>query len=94
VMGVVYDPIRDELFAASRGSGAWLNGKKLHVSAVNDLSQSLLATGFPYDIRVSHDNNINFFSAMVKRRRRSGARVLRPSIWPTWRPDEWMVSGN
>jgi len=79
VMGVVYDPIRDELFAASRGSGAWLNGKKLHVSSVNDLSQSLLATGFPYDIRVSPDNNINFFSAMVKKAqaiRRPGAAAL------------------
>jgi myo-inositol-1(or 4)-monophosphatase len=79
VMGVVYDPIRDELFTAVRGGGAWLNGKKLHVSSVNDLSRSLLATGFPYDIRVSPDNNINYFSAMVKKAqaiRRPGAAAL------------------
>jgi myo-inositol-1(or 4)-monophosphatase len=79
VLGVVYDPIRDELFAAERESGAYLNGKNLQVSNVNDLSHSLLATGFPYDIRVSPDNNLNFFSAMAKKAqaiRRPGAAAL------------------
>jgi myo-inositol-1(or 4)-monophosphatase len=79
VLGVIYDPIRDDLFTASRGAGAYLNGKKLQVSSVNDLSQSLLATGFPYDIRVSKDNNINFFTAMAVKAqaiRRAGAAAL------------------
>lgn len=79
VLGVVYDPLRDELFTASRGGGAYLNGKKMQVSTVNDLSRSLLATGFPYDIRVSPDNNLNFFSAMAKTAqavRRPGAAAL------------------
>ncbi len=53
VLGVIYDPTRDDLFFAERAGGAYLNGKKLHVSSVSDLSRSLLATGFPYDIRVS-----------------------------------------
>ncbi|PKN17910.1 MAG: inositol monophosphatase [Deltaproteobacteria bacterium HGW-Deltaproteobacteria-6] len=79
VLGVIYDPVRDELFAASRACGAYLNGKKLRVSIVNDLSRSLLATGFPYDIRVSPDNNLNFFSAMAVKAqaiRRPGAAAL------------------
>lgn len=79
VLGVVYDPIRDDMFSAGRGSGAYLNGKKLNVSSVNDLSHSLLATGFPYDIRVSPNNNLNYFNAMVKKAqaiRRPGAAAL------------------
>jgi myo-inositol-1(or 4)-monophosphatase len=48
-VGVVYSPCMDELFVAEAGRGATLNGKPIQVSAVRDLSQSLLATGFPYD---------------------------------------------
>ena len=79
VMGVIYDPIRDELFTAGKQSGTYCNGRKLLVSSVNDLSRSLLATGFPYDIRVSKDNNLNFFSAMAVKAqaiRRAGAAAL------------------
>jgi myo-inositol-1(or 4)-monophosphatase len=79
VLGVVYDPVRDELFSACRGEGAFLNGKKLSVSSVKDLSASLLATGFPYDIRVSPDNNLNYFNALIVRAqaiRRPGAAAL------------------
>jgi myo-inositol-1(or 4)-monophosphatase len=50
--GVVYEPLRDELFEASRGGGAWLNrSKRLKVSGVDRLNEALVATGFPYDIR-------------------------------------------
>jgi myo-inositol-1(or 4)-monophosphatase len=49
--GVVYDPMREELFEAKRGGGAWLNGRPLKVSRVDRLGAALLATGFPYDIR-------------------------------------------
>ncbi len=49
--GVVYDPLREELFEARRGGGAWLNGRPLKVSRVDRLGAALLATGFPYDIR-------------------------------------------
>jgi myo-inositol-1(or 4)-monophosphatase len=49
--GVVYDPLREELFEAARGGGAFLNGQALRVSAVDRLEAALLATGFPYDIR-------------------------------------------
>jgi len=50
--GVVYEPLRDELFEAMRGGGAWLNrSKRLKVSGVDRLNEALVATGFPYDIR-------------------------------------------
>jgi myo-inositol-1(or 4)-monophosphatase len=49
--GVVYDPLREELFEARRGGGARLNGRPLGVSRVDRLGAALLATGFPYDIR-------------------------------------------
>lgn len=47
---VVFDPSRDELFTAARGAGAWLGPDRLHVSAVNDLGASLVATGFAYRV--------------------------------------------
>ena len=50
ILGVVYDPMRDELFVAERGGGATLNGAPIAVSGQNDLLRSLLATGFPYDL--------------------------------------------
>jgi myo-inositol-1(or 4)-monophosphatase len=49
--GVIYDPLRDELFEASRGGGASLNGTPIRVSATARLDRALIATGFPYDIR-------------------------------------------
>jgi myo-inositol-1(or 4)-monophosphatase len=50
VVGVVFDPIRDELFLARQGGGATLNGATLRVSSSDDLLRSLLATGFSYDL--------------------------------------------
>ncbi len=49
--GVIYDPMRDELFEARRGGGAWLNGQSIGVSETARLDRALVATGFPYDIR-------------------------------------------
>jgi myo-inositol-1(or 4)-monophosphatase len=49
--GVIYDPLRDELFEARRGGGASLNGRPIRVSATAQLTRALIATGFPYDIR-------------------------------------------
>lgn len=48
VAGVVYNPISDELFTAEKGQGAWLNDRRLRVSARRELSQSLIATGIPH----------------------------------------------
>ena len=61
-MGVVYDPIMDECYTAQRGKGAFLNGVPLQVSSANQLIQSLLVTGFPYDIRENPENNLDHYS--------------------------------
>lgn len=78
-LGVVYHPMLEELFVAERGGGALLNGYPIHVSPIDDLSRSLLATGFPYDIRESEQNNIRHFNAMALRAqaiRRAGSAAL------------------
>jgi myo-inositol-1(or 4)-monophosphatase len=49
--GVIYDPLRDELFEARRGAGASLNGRPIRVTGTDRLERALIATGFPYDIR-------------------------------------------
>lgn len=56
--GAVYDPIRDEMFLAEKGHGAWLNGRSLKVKQVPDLGHSLLVTGFPYNVRTTPNNNL------------------------------------
>lgn len=79
ILGVVYDPMREEMFVAGRGEGAFLNHKKISVSSIKDISRSLLATGFPYDIRESKDNNLDYFNLMainVQAIRRAGAAAL------------------
>jgi myo-inositol-1(or 4)-monophosphatase len=79
VLGVVYDPNADELFVAERGHGAWLGEMRLAVSHTPDVDTSLLATGFPYNIRETRDNNLAEFSAFSLRSqgvRRMGSAVL------------------
>ncbi|MEX1031372.1 MAG: inositol monophosphatase family protein [Paenibacillaceae bacterium] len=49
IVGVVYDPIHDEVFVAEKGKGAYLKGKRIHVSCEERLADSLIATGFPAD---------------------------------------------
>jgi myo-inositol-1(or 4)-monophosphatase len=78
-LGVVYDPGRDELFVAERGAGAWLNDRRLAVSATPTLDTSLLVTGFPYDIRTNPDNNLREYAAFAVRSRavrRCGSALL------------------
>lgn len=67
VLGVIYDPMREEMFTALKGEGAFLNERKIGVSSVDDLDKSLVATGFPYDLRASDVNNINHFNNFVTR---------------------------
>lgn len=55
VLGVTYDPTRNELFAAEKGQGATLNGKPIRVSATEELGNSLICTGFPYDFKRKDD---------------------------------------
>jgi myo-inositol-1(or 4)-monophosphatase len=79
VLGVVYDPTRREMFSAIKDCGAFLNNKIIRVSKIKKLNQSLLITGFPYDIRQSKDNNLNHFNNFAVRAqavRRLGSAAL------------------
>jgi len=78
VAGVIYDPLRDELFMTEAGKGAWLNGRRIHVSKVKRLAEGLLATGFPSHKR--HANpNIHLYHEITLRShgvRRAGSAAL------------------
>lgn len=79
LLGVIYDPSRDELFMADRGRGAWLNGRPIRVSQTSSLDQSLLVTGFPYDIRTHPETNLDnyaLFSLRSRGVRRFGSAAL------------------
>jgi myo-inositol-1(or 4)-monophosphatase len=79
VCGVIYDPMRDELFSAISGKGSRMNGYRIHISSNGDLDKSLLATGFPYDVRESEVNNIDHFAnfaTRVQAIRRCGSAAL------------------
>ena len=78
-VGVVYDPLMDELYHAVRGAGAFRNGRPIRVSAEPELGRSLLATGFAYDRRESSIDNLDHFGAFLKRARalrRDGSAAL------------------
>ncbi len=95
-LGVVYDPLREELFSAERGKGARLNGQAIHASAANELQKSLLVTGFPYDAWDSeHDNFANFvrFGKLTQGVRRFGSAALDASYVGAGRFDAfWELS--
>ena len=79
ILGVVYDPSRDELFVAERGRGATLGDAPIRVSASASLGESLLTTGFPYNIRDTRDTNLPEYAAFSVRARavrRLGSAVL------------------
>jgi len=78
-LGAVYDPLRDEMYTAERGKGAYLNGKRLSVSSTSELKRSLLVTGFPYDTwNTELDNFANFikFGKLTQGVRRLGSAAL------------------
>lgn len=78
IAGVVYDPTRREMFAAEKGSGAELNGRPIHVSKIRDLSECIVATGFPSQKR--HRNpNIHFYHQITMKThgiRRAGSAAM------------------
>jgi myo-inositol-1(or 4)-monophosphatase len=78
IAGVVYDPLREELYTAERGAGAYLNNKRIHVSKTPKISESLLATGFP-PFASDHDLNIEYylrFTQLSHGIRRAGSAAL------------------
>lgn len=78
-LAAVYDPMRDEMFTAERGKGAFLNGSPIHASATNELQKSLLVTGFPYDTWNTELDNFKYFERLGKKTqgvRRLGSAAL------------------
>lgn len=78
IAGVVFDPMREELFVAEKGQGAWLNGRRMRVSATKHLAEALLATGFPSRKRHASPN-IHFYQEFTLRShgvRRAGSAAL------------------
>jgi len=79
ILGVTLDPLRDELFVAEAGQGAWCNGQALRVSEAPALSEALVSTGFPYNFASEPANNAREFVRVHERVqgvRRAGAAAL------------------
>lgn len=77
-LGVIYDPVGEELFTAERGEGAALNGRRIHVSATRNLAGALLCTGFPYDVRERGEFARHFANFIMNAQavRRDGSAAL------------------
>jgi myo-inositol-1(or 4)-monophosphatase len=79
LVGAVYDPTRDELFMATAGRGAFLNGRSIAVSDTGQLEAALTVTGFAYDIRETSNNNLDHFARFALKAqgvRRTGSAAL------------------
>lgn len=79
ILGIIYEPNRDEMFSAALGKGAFLNGAPIHVSNQADLSKSLLATGFPYYDFSYQDRYIDLLKNLMRKShglRRMGAAAI------------------
>jgi myo-inositol-1(or 4)-monophosphatase len=79
VAGAVFDPVKEELFTAEKGGGSYVNGARLRVSSSTELLQSLLVTGFPYDVQTDLAGKLRLFSRFMgaaQAVRRDGAAAL------------------
>jgi myo-inositol-1(or 4)-monophosphatase len=105
IAGVVYDPMREELFSAGRGLGATLNGRRLQVSAAEDLTLALIATGFGYrtEVRRQQAQVLASILPQVRDIRRCGSAALdvcwvaaaRVDAYYEWgvNPWDWSAAG-
>ena len=78
-LGVIYNPVLEELFHTERGKGAFLNGNRISVSREDDLDRSFLCTGFPYDVREYADFYLLYFRQLMVKSfaiRRPGSAAL------------------
>jgi myo-inositol-1(or 4)-monophosphatase len=78
-VGVVYDAMKEELFTAIRGGGAFLNSRSIRVSTEAEIHRALLATGFGYDVHHAKVDNLEYFGRFIKRAqavRRAGSAAL------------------
>ncbi len=96
VVGVVYDPPRQEMFAAAQGHGAWLNERRLQTSPVAALGQALLSTGFPPDIRGAERalEWWHYFSFHAQSLRRTGSTALNMAYVAAGRFDGFWAFDN
>lgn len=94
VVGVVYDPMRDEMFVAVEGSGATLNGESIHVSLQTVMIQALGATGFSYDIAARQEATAlwNVFNNSLQGLRRDGSAALNMAWVAAGRLDTYFES--
>lgn len=78
ILGVIYDPTRDEMFTAERGAGAAMNGRRIKVSATAELQHALVCTGFPYDVRTRPNFAHHFVNFILNSQgvRRDGSAAI------------------
>lgn len=96
VVGVVYEPSRQEMFAAAQGLGAWLNERRLQTSSATRLEESLLATGFPPDLR-GQERTLDwwrYFSFRARSLRRTGSTALNMAYVAAGRFDGYWAFDN
>ncbi|MBI3330797.1 MAG: inositol monophosphatase [Candidatus Omnitrophica bacterium] len=79
LVGVIYDPVRRELFTATRGGGAFLNGRRIRVSATRALSRSLLSTGFSSKFLTRSEPYLGWFRTL--QRHSHGVRRIGSTVW-------------
>jgi myo-inositol-1(or 4)-monophosphatase len=96
VAGAVYDPSRQELFAAAKGRGAWLGERRLATSTAAGLEEALLATGFPPDLR-GQERTLDwwrYFSLRARSLRRTGSTALNLAYVAAGRFDGYWAFDN
>jgi myo-inositol-1(or 4)-monophosphatase len=96
VVGVVFDPARQEMFTAARGLGAWLGNRRLHTTRTGRLEEALLATGFPPDLR-GQERMLEWwrhFSLRAQSVRRTGSTALNLAYLAAGRFDGYWAFDN
>ncbi|MBC7541762.1 MAG: inositol monophosphatase [Candidatus Sericytochromatia bacterium] len=96
VVGVVYQPLLNELFVAVKSQGATLNNRAIHVSGVDTLASGMLATGFPYNLQAFPDAPIAAFESFVRQAqavRRDGSAAIDLAYVAAGRYDGFWESG-
>ncbi|MCI0682768.1 MAG: inositol monophosphatase [Gemmataceae bacterium] len=96
VVGAILDPSRQEMFAAAKGHGAWLNQRRLQTSRAQRLDEALLATGFPPDMR-GHEQTLEwwrYFSFRARSLRRTGSTALNMAYVAAGRFDGYFAFDN
>ena len=78
LVGAIFDPLRKECFTAAKGHGAWLNGRELRVSRVEDLAQAMLGVGLPYNLQRNSPDLLVFIETapLCQSVRRTGSAAL------------------